>query len=140
MRFSKLLALFVGLFFCNNIYAQTYVVTSNADSGPGTLREGLTQAAVANRITTFTINFNLPGTPSDNANRTIRLRSALPVVSSNVVIDGTSQAAWPALGVSGAKVILEPEYPNTTFSGLVIGQPSATQIQTILLPSVTYKM
>ena len=130
MRFSKLLALFVGLFFCNNIYAQTYVVTSNADSGPGTLREGLTQAAIANRITTFTINFNLPGTPSDNANRTIRLRSALPVVSSNVVIDGTSQASWPALGVSGAKVILEPEYPNTTFSGLVIGQSSSTQIQT----------
>lgn len=130
MRFSKLLALFIGLFFCNNIYAQTYVVTSNADSGPGTLREGLTQAAVANRVTTFTINFNLPGTPSDNANRTIRLRSALPVVSSNVVIDGTSQAAWPALGVSGAKVILEPEYPNTTFPGLVIGQSSTTQIQT----------
>ncbi|MGM9476881.1 gliding motility-associated C-terminal domain-containing protein [Pedobacter sp. GSP4] len=127
MRLSKLLALFVGLFFFNNIYAQTFVVTSNADSGPGTLREALTQAAVANRITTFTINFNLPGNPSDNANRTIRLRTALPVVSSNVVIDGTSQTAWPALGVSGAKVILEPEYTNTTFSGLVIGQSSGTQ-------------
>lgn len=130
MRFSKLLALFAGLFFFSNSYAQTYVVTSNADSGPGTLREALTQAAIANRVTTFTINFNLPGTPSDNANRTIRLRSALPIVSSNVVIDGTSQAAWPALGVSGAKVILEPEYPNSTFSGLVIGQSSSTQVQT----------
>jgi len=130
MRLSKLLALFVGLFFISNIYAQTYVVTSNADSGPGTLREGLTQAAAANRTTTFTINFNLPGTPSDNANRTIRLRSALPVVSSNVIIDGSSQTAWPALGVSGAKVILEPEYPNSTFSGLTIGQSLDTQIQT----------
>lgn len=130
MRLSKLLALFMGLFFINNVYAQTYVVTSNADSGTGTLREGLTQAAIANRVTTFTINFNLPGNPSDNANRTIRLRSALPVVSSNVVIDGTSQAAWPALGVSGAKVILEPEYPNSTFSGLIIGQSSTTQTQT----------
>ncbi|QIL39767.1 T9SS type B sorting domain-containing protein [Pedobacter sp. HDW13] len=130
MRLSKLLALFAGLFFFQNIYAQTYVVTSNADSGPGTLREGLTQAAVANRTSTFTINFNLPGTPTDNANRTIRLRTALPVVSSNVVIDGTSQAAWPALGVSGAKVILEPEYTNTTFSGLVIGQSSSTNVPT----------
>jgi hypothetical protein len=130
MRLSKLLALFAGLFFFNNIHAQTYVVTSNADSGPGTLREGLTQAAVINRVTTFTINFDLPGNPSDNANRTIRLRTALPAVSSNVVIDGSSQAAWPVLGVSGAKVILEPEYPNTTFSGLVIGQSLATQIQT----------
>ncbi|WP_316843108.1 gliding motility-associated C-terminal domain-containing protein [Pedobacter psychrodurus] len=130
MRLSKLLALFMGLFFFNNIYAQTYLVTSNADSGPGTLREGLTQAAAANRTATFTINFNLPGNPSDNANRTIRLRTALPVVSSNVVIDGSSQAAWPALGVSGAKVILEPEYTNTTFSGLVIGQYASTQVQT----------
>lgn len=130
MRFSKLLAFIAGLLFFNNIYAQTYVVTSNADSGPGTLREALTQAAVANRTSTFTINFNLPGTPSDNANRTIRLRSALPIVSSNVVIDGTSQAAWPALGVSGAKVILEPEYTNTTFSGLVIGQYATTLVQT----------
>lgn len=60
MRFSKLLALFAGLFFFSNSYAQTYVVTSNADSGPGTLREALTQAAIANRVTTFTINFNLP--------------------------------------------------------------------------------
>ena len=130
MRLSKLLALFVGLFFFNNIYAQTYVVTSNADSGPGTLRDALTQAAVANRASTFTINFNLPGSPSDNANRTIRLRTALPIVSSNVVIDGSSQTAWPALGVSGAKVILEPEYANTTFSGLVIGQYATTLIQT----------
>lgn len=130
MRLSKLLALFTGLFFFQNIYAQTYVVTSNADSGPGTLREGLTQAAVANRATTFTINFNLPGTPTDNANRTIRLRTALPVVTSNVIIDGTSQASWPALGVSGAKVILEPEYTNTTFSGLVIGQYATTLVQT----------
>jgi len=130
MRLSKLLPLFFGLFFFNNIYAQTYVVTSNADSGPGTLREGLTQAAIANRTTTYTINFNLPGNPSDNANRTIRLRSALPVVSSNVIIDGSSQTAWPVLGVSGAKVILEPEYPNSTFSGLTIGQSLDTQIQT----------
>ncbi|WP_316826626.1 gliding motility-associated C-terminal domain-containing protein [Pedobacter miscanthi] len=130
MRFSKFLAFIAGLFFFQNAYAQTYVVTSNADSGPGTLREGLTQAAAANRAGTFTINFNLPGTPSDNANRTIRLRSALPIVSSNVVIDGTSQTAWPALGVSGAKVILEPEYTNTTFSGLVIGQYATTLVQT----------
>ena len=108
MRLSKFLALLVAILFFNNVYSQTYVVTSNADSGTGTLREGLNQASVANRATTFIINFNLPGSPTDNANRTIRLRSALPVVPSNVIIDGTSQTSWPALGVSGAKVILEP--------------------------------
>ncbi|TCD12716.1 gliding motility-associated C-terminal domain-containing protein [Pedobacter frigidisoli] len=130
MRLSKYLAIIIGILFFNNTYAQLYIVTSNADSGPGTLREGLTRAIDPNRTTPYIINFNLPGTPSDNANRTIRLRTALPIVSSNVVIDGTSQTAWPALGVSGAKVILEPEYTTTTFSGLVIGQSATTQTQT----------
>ncbi len=130
MRISKYLLLFAALLCFNTLLAQTFTVTSNADSGPGTLRDGLTQAAIANRTTPFTINFQLPGNPSDNANRTIRLRTALPIITSNVIIDGSSQTAWPALGVSGAKVILEPEYPNSTFSGLVIGQYSSTSIQT----------
>jgi len=130
MRLSKLLFIFIGILCFNTLYAQTYTVTSNADSGPGTLRDALIQASAANRTATFTINFNLPGIATDHANRTIRLRTALPVVTSNVVIDGSSQANWPVLGVSGAKIILEPEYTNTTFSGLVIGQYSSTSIQT----------
>lgn len=130
MRFPRLLALTLLLFCFGRLSAQTYTVTSNADSGPGTLRQGLIDAGLATRTATFTINFQLPGNPSDNANRTIRLRSALPVVTSNVIIDGSSQAAWPALGVSGAKVIIEPENPNTIFSGLTIGQFSSTGVQT----------
>ena len=111
------------LIFCfSKLNAQTYTVTSNADSGPGTLREGLQQAHSALRTSTFTIKFNLPGDPSDDANRTIRLRSVLPHVTSNTIIDGSSQASWPSLGNSGAKIILVPEFPNVTFSGLIIGE------------------
>ncbi|WP_316785366.1 gliding motility-associated C-terminal domain-containing protein [Pedobacter frigiditerrae] len=129
MRFLRFFILVATLFCFNKVFAQTYNVTSTADSGPGTLRQGLLNAAAANRTTPFVINFQLSGDPTDNANRTIRLRSALPIITSNTIIDGSSQA-WPALGVSGAKIIIEPENSNTTFSGLVIGQFSSTGLQT----------
>lgn len=122
MRILKLFIV-IFLFFGNaTLYAQTYTVTSLADSGPGTLREALTNAEQANRTTVFTINFQLPGDGNDYANRTIRIRTALPNITSNTIIDGSSQASWLPLGVSGAKIIIEPEYTNTTFSALTIGR------------------
>ncbi|TKC04264.1 gliding motility-associated C-terminal domain-containing protein [Pedobacter frigoris] len=120
MRYSSYAILVILLLSFQTAIGQIYTVTSTADSGPGTLREGL--STVPAGTTGYTINFNLPGDPSDYNNRTIRLRNQLPVVSSNVIIDGSAQPGWPALGASGAKVIIEPENANTTFSGLVIGQ------------------
>ncbi|MDO7743227.1 MAG: hypothetical protein MUP99_05615, partial [Pedobacter sp.] len=87
-------------FLCYSIHSassQTFTVTSTADSGPGSLRQALINAP-QNNTGTYLINFNLPGDPSDYANRTIRLRTALPAVPSNVTIDGSSQQSWPALG------------------------------------------
>lgn len=130
MRFLLIFALVFATASFNKTIAQTFTVTSNADSGPGTLRQGLLEAATMGRTSQFTINFQLPGNGSDHANRTIRLRSVLPVVTSNVVIDGSSQSSWAALGVSGAKIIIEPEFANSTFSGLIIGQFSSTGVQT----------
>lgn len=121
MRISRYFFLFFLIIGVRSGYSQTYTVTSTSDSGPGTLRDGLEKAPVLT-TGTYTINFNLPGSPTNYANRTIRLRSQLPVIRSRVTIDGTSQASWPALGVSGAKVIIEPEYPNSTFSCLTIGE------------------
>lgn len=116
-------SIFLILLFCfAKVGAQTYTVTSIADSGPGTLREALTNAEQSNRTAVFTINFQLPGDGNDYANRTIRLRTALPNITSNTVIDGSSQASWQPLGVSGAKIIIEPEYATTTFSALTIGR------------------
>lgn len=129
MRSLILFTLFVAVFSLRT-FAQNYTVTSNADSGPGTLRQGLLDAATtatAGRTTAFSISFSLPGIGTDYNNRTIRLRSALPVVASNTIIDGSSQASWTPLGVSGAKIILEPEFANTTFSGLIIGSNNGLQ-------------
>ena len=128
MRSLKFFVFLIALLTFSKVNAQ-YTVTSIADSGTGTLRQALIEAGVAGRTTPYVITFQLSGDPTNNINRTIRLRSALPLVTSNTVIDGSSQN-WPALGVSGAKIIIEPEFPNTTFSGLVIGQFSSTGLQT----------
>ena len=124
MRIFKLNLLIFVLILCSSTIskAQTYTVTSIADSGPGTLREALTNAEMPNRTAVFTINFQLPGDGNDYANRTIRLRTALPNITSNTVIDGSSQASWAPLGVSGAKIIIEPEYTTPTFTALTIGR------------------
>lgn len=71
------------LLFSTGLFAANFTVTSNADSGPGTLRQAL---ADANALPgTDNILFNLPGTPS-----TITLLSPL-IVNSAVNINGYSQ-------------------------------------------------
>ena len=97
--------------------ATTFTVTNNADAGPGTLREALNNAANNGTGSQDIIQFNLPGNLTSD--RTIRLKSQLPDVTSNVVIDGTTQPGI-AFGVSDAKVIIEPENSPAAFNGLVI--------------------
>lgn len=117
MRYSKYAALLL-LLLCSFVgYSQVYTVTDRGDNGPGTLRYGLQNVPAG--TTGYTIKFNLSGTATDD-NRTIRLKTPLPAIPSNVTIDGSSQS-WAALGVSGAKIIIEPEAPNLNFHGLTIG-------------------
>lgn len=109
MRFSKIAILLLLMLSVFAGYAQTFNVTSNADSGPGTLRAALL-AIPAIRTNPAVINFNLNGTDlTTDTYRTIRLKSQLPNIPSNVIIDGSTQTVGAALGVSGAKVIIEPE-------------------------------
>src|ERR1700722_2619605 len=71
----------------------TFYVTSNADNGPGTLRDAITQAAANGSATTDYIYFNLAD--QSMTGRTIDLLTELPVLSSNLVIDGTTQPGTP---------------------------------------------
>jgi gliding motility-associated-like protein len=80
-----LFAIFISL----NTFSAVFVVTSNADSGPGTLREALTLAAANGSVDKDYINFNLPDL--SEAGRTILLVSQLPDLSSNLDIDGSTQ-------------------------------------------------
>src|ERR1700748_2717784 len=123
MLLRKTLLLLLMLFCCAKGFAATFVVTSNADSGPGTLRDALTQAAANGSTTNDFIIFNLSNT---QAGRTIALQSQLPEISPNVVIDASTQPG-PAIGVSGAKVIL------TTAGGV-------TGINAFNVPSINVKI
>lgn len=84
-------------------YADTFTVTSNADSGPGTLRWAIESASSNGEAVQDKILFNLPA--ATWAGRTINLSSALPKLSSNLIIDGSSQPG-SVLGISDARVII----------------------------------
>jgi hypothetical protein len=104
------------IFITNTCIAAVFVVTSNADSGPGTLREALTKAAANGSTEKDYINFNIPDVSV--AGRTITIFSSLPDISSDLVIDGTTQPG-SKFGISDAKVIIESG-GTENFSGLVI--------------------
>lgn len=92
------------LVFCAN--AETFVVTSNADSGPRTLRDALERAATNGSDETDYIHFNLPG--SSLAARTITLASSLPNLTPHIVLDATTQPG-SAFGASRAKIRITPD-------------------------------
>lgn len=102
----------IFLFFLtrlSTVQAANFVVTSNADSGPGTLRQAILDANANGTTVLDYISFNLPFlTISD---RTITLDSGLPDLSSEIIIDGSTQPGTK-LGVSDAKVIIQMTQSN----------------------------
>jgi gliding motility-associated-like protein len=121
------LLLFLFILFTLKAFPAVFVVTSNADSGPGTLREALTLAAANGIVQTDYINFNLPDLSV--AGRTISLQSLLPYLSSNLVIDGSTQPG-EKIGISDAKVIIEEEIsPNYPQSFVCLRSSNADNIE-----------
>ncbi len=99
--------------------AAVFTVTSGADNGPGTLRDAIMQANANGTTSTDYINFNLP-TP------TITLSSGLPALSSNIIIDGTTQPG-PPLGISNARVTIQLD-PSIASSITILQLLQASQI------------
>jgi gliding motility-associated-like protein len=127
---SRKLLLFLFLFFvCNKVFAVTFVVTSNADSGPGTLRQALLDAAANGTATADIITFNLPN--ATLADITITVQTQLPDVSGNLTIDGTTEPGLP-LGVSNAHIIITPATPSANINGLNISN-GVTPTQTVAI-------
>lgn len=121
MRYHKtFLLIFLSFLACNG-FAGIFTVTSKADSGPGTLRDALTKAAANGTAVKDYINFNI----ADHSvtGRTIVIHDALPDISSNLIIDGTTQPGNP-FGISAAKVRIVVSYPaNKSMFGLsILGQ------------------
>jgi gliding motility-associated-like protein len=114
MRFGPIHALiFCSLLFCKHATANIFIVTSNADSGAGTLREAFRNAAANGTSVKDSIFFNLPDI--SRTGRTIKLDSSLPNITSHILIDGTTQNGIP-FGISDARVQIEN---SITYNGFV---------------------
>ena len=99
-------------------FAETIIVTNNANSGVGSLREALTKASENGITTQDIIEFNLPD--RTESGRTITLLSELPDVTSNLIIDGATQPG-SFYGVSTAKVHLVTAFNSRTSNyGLIL--------------------
>lgn len=157
MFYRNFLLFFLLSFISAKSFSAVFVVTSNADAGPGTLREALTLAAANGSTTQDLIQFNIPDVSV--AGRTITLASQLPDLSPNIMIDGTTQPG-ASFGVSDAKVKIfnnftpafytQPPYifngsnlGNFTISGLYLdaltfdGQPNAFAISVTNSDAIT---
>ncbi|SDF51201.1 gliding motility-associated C-terminal domain-containing protein [Chitinophaga filiformis] len=106
--------------------AANFIVTSNADSGPGTLRDAITKANSNGTATKDYIYFNLPGTQP--ADVTITLLTDLPGLRGNIAVDASTQAA-PLLGASGARVILYRQVTGAPATYYALMADNAQQVE-----------
>lgn len=111
-------------------YADTFIVTSNADSGPGTLREAIDNANANGSAVTDYIYFNI-AQPVFNL-RIIDVVTELPALSSNLIIDGTTQPG-AAYGTTEAKICVRKLTYAPIFSMLKIENAQHVQIYGMLL-------
>ncbi len=116
------------LAFTQSNFAATFVVNSNADSGPGTLRTAITNAN--GTVGLNTITFTALGAP-------IVLLSDLPVITNPVIIDGYAGSPSgampntnPIIAGNNAVITIEIQGPGAgenlaVLNGLVLGAGSS---------------
>ncbi|HYC90121.1 MAG TPA: hypothetical protein VEO54_12975 [Thermoanaerobaculia bacterium] len=101
-------------------FAATFTVTTAADSGPGSLRQAITDANANPGLDN--IHFNIaPGGP-----QIIAVQSPLPVITDTVVIDGTTQP-----GFTGTPIITLDG--NGFFSGLRINTTARSTVRGLVI-------
>lgn len=130
----KHLLITISLLFTVTVNANTFVVTSNADSGPNTLRQAILDAAANGTSNLDSILFNIPD--QSVAGRTIILSTELPSVSSNVIIDGTSQPG-SYFGLSNTKIAITVDRYFLIFVGLYIENAMNVEIYGLFLKFYT---
>lgn len=122
---KKLIALFSFVLFFYPSQADNFIVTSSADSGPGTLREAITFANANGTTIPDNISFNIPQTTYNL--RIINLVTELPSLSSNMVIDGTTQPG-NSYGTTDAKICIKKNDYAPFFSMIKIENAQNVQI------------
>ena len=114
---KKLYTVLITILLYNISLANTFIVTTSADSGPGSLREAITLANTNGTTIVDSIYFNIPETIYNL--RIINLVTELPSLSSNIIIDGTSQPG-AAYGTTDAKICLKKNNYAPFFSMIKI--------------------
>ncbi len=127
---KKLTALLFAFMLYLSASADTLIVTSNADSGAGTLREAITMANANGSGTVDYIHFNIAEL-NFNA-RIIILVTELPAISSNIIIDGSTQPG-ESYAVTDAKICIKKEDYAPDFSMLKIMNASNVEIYGLYL-------
>ena len=97
----------LSLLVNSSVFADTFIVTNTNNTGAGSLRDAIEQAARNGTAVTDYIHFNIPANRGPALIR-IPHNNLLPELSSNLVIDGTTQPG-PAMGASSAKLTLSLE-------------------------------
>lgn len=110
------LLLCLVLFF-RSAFADTFVVTTNANDGAGSLREAIIQANSNGTASQDFIVFNIPANAP--ADVTIALTEALPNLTSNIVIDATTQPTQ-LLNSASVRINLIQGNNTTFYSGFRI--------------------
>lgn len=117
MKLATTCLCIVCLLVFGHAHADVFTVTTNADSGPGSLRQALTDAN--NSTGSDKITFNIEA--ADVASRTITLETNLPELNGKVTIDGTTQPNGTAFGVSYARIQLVAAVPTSATCFSVLG-------------------
>src|SRR5262245_22434363 len=97
----------------------TFIVTTTADTGPGSLRQAILNSNAAPGQTN-TITFNI----APSGTQTITVESFLPIISNPVVIDGTTQ---PGFTNQPLIILTQGETPN--LDGLRLGGAGGSTIK-----------
>lgn len=121
---KRLLFFFFLIISVTQLKAAVFTVTSSANAGAGSLRDAITQANSNGTAILDYINFNLPGTSITDVS--IALESELPILTSNLIIDGTTQPfsafANPNIKISLVRIVAD------YFSGLRLDHASHIEI------------
>ncbi|HEY0156944.1 MAG TPA: IPTL-CTERM sorting domain-containing protein [Thermoanaerobaculia bacterium] len=107
------------------LYGATFTVTTNADSGAGSLRQAILDANATGGPDE--IHFNIGG----GGEQTITVLSALPTITDTVVIDGTTQPGF------GGTPIVTLDGNGLAADGLTINSPAASTIRGLVIIEFT---
>jgi titin len=100
----------------SRVLPSNYVVSSTADSGPGTLRDAVTR--VNADASPDSISFGIAGSGA----QTIQPLSALPTITNAVIIDGTTQTGYAGKPL----IVLNGSLAGSGTSGLVVAAGNTT--------------